>query len=695
MSIGGLGLLGGPGNALRFSQTRGRIQGGPINGVNYPSPFFDVAHTYLPTTVKQMLRWCRYYFLTHPLINAVSYKLSEYPVTDIVIDSEDKEVANRWQEIIQDDLRYRAFQVEVGLDYHVYGNAFVSLSFPFNKKLICQNCKWEEQAKKCRNNWVFTNYAFRLACPGCGQTGDALVKDQYVQNVSGVKLIRWNAEDIEILYNDLTGEYTYFYTIPAAMRNDIIIGRKEMVESVPQLFIQALKEQKGVVLSPERVFHLRRPTLATQDRGWGMPLLLPVLKDTYYLQLMKKAQEAILLEHILPLRVIFPQPASGTADPFTLINLQDWRDHVAMEIARWRMDPPYIPILPLPIGNQTIGGDGKALLLTAEIREWSEQILAGMQVPREFIFGGLSYSGSSVSMRMLENQFLGYVILHKMLLKFIMREIGNFMGWPMAKAHFKPFKMADDIQRKAYRFQLASAGKMSDRTLLSDDDLDSVEEDKIIAQEAKSRQEAIKTQQLAMAVAQGEAQVVMMKYQAKAQKAMAAEMGSGQAPGEPGGQDAALAAGGGTPGGQDANAPGSGAPATPGSAGAGQPQSPEDMMVSDPSFGTADPGQQFEATVSSSLGLQNRGAGVDLNSLAMMQARSFATMDPVHQQIAIRNLKLQSPELCDLVLQHLGEIEKQKGEQEAQAKATAKGSNGVDMRPMPENKPARRAGPTV
>lgn len=67
---GGFSVGTGPSSAMRFAQTRGRIHGSPVQGVNYPSPFFDIAHTYLPVTVKQLFRWCRYYFLTNPLINA-------------------------------------------------------------------------------------------------------------------------------------------------------------------------------------------------------------------------------------------------------------------------------------------------------------------------------------------------------------------------------------------------------------------------------------------------------------------------------------------------------------------------------------------------------------------------------------------------------------------------------------------------
>jgi hypothetical protein len=289
MGGGGAGVATGPAGGLRFASTRGRIQGSQVQGVNYPSPFFDVAHTYLPVTVKQLFKWCRYYFLTNPLINATVFKLSEYPVTDIIIDHESPEVKKRWTEYYQDHLRWRAFQIEGGLDYHCYGNGCFSLGYPFKKYLYCKQCEFRDEAAKIRANWIFTNFQFRLTCPRCGYVGDSQAQDFYYKNASGIKTIRWNPEDIEINYNDISGEYTYFYTIPAVVRNDIVIGRKDIVEGIPQVFIQAMREQKGVIFSKDNFFHMRRPTLATQDRGWGTPLLLPVLKDTFYLQVMKKA----------------------------------------------------------------------------------------------------------------------------------------------------------------------------------------------------------------------------------------------------------------------------------------------------------------------------------------------------------------------------------------------------------------------
>jgi len=666
----------GPGRGGGY--TPGRMRGGlQGQGLGYPNPFFDIAHTYLPATVKEMFKYCRYYFLTNALINATVFKLSEYPVTDIIIDHENSETKKRWEEYFHDHLQYRPFQVECGLDYNTYGNCLVSLSFPFQKYLKCRGCGYTERADKIRPFWKFTNFGFRMTCPHCGTTEEAIAKDVYLKNASGIKLLRWNVEDIEIQYNDISGECTYYYTIPQPLRSDIVIGKKEVVEGVPQIFIQALRQQKGIIFSKDNLFHLKRPTLAWQDRGWGIPLILPVLKDTFYLQIMKKAQEAVLLEHVVPLRVLFPQAASGTSDPFTTINLTQWKEQVASEIARWRYDHNYIPIMPLPLGNQSIGGDGKALLLMQEMQMWSEHIIMGMGVPREFLMGGLSYAGTNVSMRMLENAFIGYILRHKLMANWVMKMVANYMEWPEAKIRFKPFKMADDIQRKAYLFQLNQAQKISDTTLLADADLNMEEEDEIMVHETDKRLESTKKQQLAMAQIQGESQVIMMKMQAKAQEAMqAAQMGP-QAPGEPGGPEGPLP---GMP-------PGAGAP-PPGAAGVPMGGPPAPM----PEAGGGGPTGGMPAEAQSQLGAgQDLGAppgqeqmGVDLVQLAEGYAAQVAQLQPEQQELALQAIEAQSPELAQLVQQFMSLMMR------GQAGQHLGGEPQVDMRPLPEKLPPRR-----
>lgn len=671
-----LGSVSSPG---RFTGgiTRGRIQGGNVQGVNYPSPFFDVAHTYLPTTVKQLFKFCRYYFLTNPLINAIICKLAEYPVTDIIIDHEDPEVVRRWTEYFNETIRFRSFQIECGLDYHCYGTSAVSLSFPFQKYLTCTSCGFSEQARKIREHWIYSSSEFRLTCPRCGATGAATPKDWYYRDASSIRPVRWNVEDIEVSYNDITGECTYFYTMPAPIRADITLGKKDIVEGMPQIFLQAIRQEKGVVFSKANLFTMKRATLAFQDRGWGIPLILPVLKDAFYLQIMKKAQEAILLEHIVPLRILFPQAASGTTDPFTTINLLDWRDQVAMEIARWRHDNNYIPIMPLPLGNQTIGGDGKALLMSQEMQMLGEQIIMGMGVPREFLQGGLSYAGTNVSMRMLENAFLSFIGRQRQMANWVMSMVAHFMGWPKVNVRFKPFKMADDMQRKSYLFQLNQANKISDTTLLSDADLDIEEENDIMLQESSRRLAAVKKQQLAMAEIQGESQIIMMKMQAKAQQAQQQAMQQPPAPGEPGGPQGTMDQG-------QAEAAATPPPTPPmlpappeGGGSSTVPAEAQSLLGSEQDLG-AEQGQEQMP--------------VDIIQLAEGYAAQILQLEPSMQEMALNSLAVQSQELADLVVEFMAKMQQGSAGQALMVGDAEGGpeTGGVDMRPLPEKLPPRR-----
>ncbi len=80
-------------------------------------------------------------------------------------------------------------------------------------------------------------------------------------------------------------------------------------------------------------------------------------------------------------------------------------------------------------------------------------------------------------------------------------------------------------------------------------------------------------------------------------------------------------------------------------------------------------------------------SNIDLPTYAMGQARFIATMPKPQQEMALKNLQLQSPELADLVKQMMAElmpVEQGDG-----------GSAGVDTRPLPQQRPPRRAGGMV
>ena len=510
----------GPSGGQRFSRNTGRsMTSEALGAIRYPSPFFDIASTYLPSSFRSLLRWCRYYYMTNPLINAVCSKMAEYPVTDIIFDTENEPLRKQWEYCFNTVLNFKKFEVEAGLDYNTYGNAFISLAFPFQKLLICKHCNHTARIEK--QKYIFREYKFVGECQKCGQHQEFRVRDHYIRSIRDIRLIRWNPEYITVQHNEATGESRYYYVIPPMLSNDVRMAKRHIIERIPQVFMEALRQNKSLLFSRDNIYHMKRPTIAQKDKGWGMPMILPVLKDTFYLQVLRKAQEAIAVEHIVPLRLLFPQTASPDASVYSTVNLTQWRDKIEQEIVRWRLDNNYIPLLPIPVGQQTLGGDGRALMLAQEYRVWSEHIIAGMGVPVEFVYGGMQYSGSNVSMRILENHFLDQKTQRKQLITdFIMPNIGAFMGWETVPCHYKRFKMADDLQRSALYLQMNQAGKLSDKSMLEDMDWDAVKEAEIIAVEQKRILENQRSQAIAQAGIQGEAQLVGIKYQTRAQKIM-------------------------------------------------------------------------------------------------------------------------------------------------------------------------------
>lgn len=598
----------------------------------FTNPFFDLASTYTPTTVKALFQYCRHYHLTHGIINAIITKAAEYPITDLILSHKDRPVKDRWDELLNGVLNYRVHQFEINLEYYVYGNAFVSPSLPFTKILKCRACSAEHQALRDRKQWRYSAQGFWLSCTKCGQTDYAHERDDYYPRISEISLVRWNPELISTFYNEATGRTDYSLDFSAEFKNGILLGRKDLVATTPKVILRAVKDQKTLVFDPQAVFHMRRPGLSGMNR-WGIPLMMPVLKDAFFMQIMKKAQESVLLTHLVPQVFLFPQPATSGADPFTSTSLADWRDHIRRELARQRVDPAYYGILPFPLGHQTIGENGKSLLLVPEIESTGQHICIGMGFPVDLIFGNGTYAGSSVNMRMLENFFMSNMHGHLRLAQWVLKHFGSFLNWPTPDARFKAFRMADDIQRTALMMQMNQADAVSETTLLSQVDLKVEDETQLRAAEMEQKQATMKKKAEIMAEAQGQSMVISAKYQAQAQ-------GAGQA-----------------------------------------------AMVRD-ALSRKSP---FETSLTSDV---TRSPGITLDAAAAALSEAVKRMPPERAAVYMAQLRGSLPELGQLVDQQQGaglpavpeNDNAPQGGQQAQPNPT----QAVDMRPLPSKLPPRR-----
>lgn len=480
------------------SYTANTIGGLGAGGVSYAqrpyaSPMLTLSDMKMPKTTTEFFKWCKYYYTFDPLISGAINACSTFPVTDIyledsVISHAEGAQTDDDQQTESDDLKlYKRVLLKniglvdlcilIGIDYHLYGNCFIFGEF--------------KQGADGKAEW---------------------------KNV-----IRLDPNKVVIDFNPVTQEKRFRWQVPESVQK-ICRDKKPLdaYNKIPDIIKQAVEQNKTILLNSKHIYHFARPTDSGGDNAvWGVPIIAHVLKLITYRNVLRQAQEAIAREHIVPMRVFYVQPQQQGYNANT-----DWSNvsnNLAGLIARSVRDPNFKVVSPVPIGLLNVGGEGKQLLLTPEIEQIQSEILAGMNVPREFIFGGVSYSGTSISLRILENQFITYRLkLMDFINDFLIRGMAEERGdWTSEKdddslisAKMVEMKMVDDVQQKQLILDLNARGKVTDEYMWKAMGLDP---DKIKTGLEKEAMDQIKKNER-IQMAQIESQVAIEKYQIECRK---------------------------------------------------------------------------------------------------------------------------------------------------------------------------------
>lgn len=433
-------------------------------GLQHPNPLFDFLTTFVPRKLKTLFQYCEYLYYNSPQIFAALNKFAIYPVTEFLYETDNESLRKNYRTLVEDILKLKNTLIRTGIDRHVYGNSFTSIYFPFHRFLRCPNCKQKRNIEFVDYKFKLKELQFQYTCPDCGKYVNGEVVDEKTQRASDIHIIRWDPKQIDIEYNPITGASEYYYEIPSALYENVRRGETSLINTMPYAFLETIAEKKIFKFAPGSIYHMKVDAPAGIDNTWGFPPLTSTIKQFFYVAVLRKANEAISMEHVIPLRVLHPQQISANADPVVTISLANWISEVKMNIKQWRRDPLHLMFSPVAMDVTNLGGQGRALMVTGEIREAEESIIAAMGIPREFLYGGLSATGSGVTLRMLENQLLNYTTELVDLAQWVTNKCGKFLGWEPIHLKLQPFKLIDDVQQK---MALMQANQMAGGQLLS------------------------------------------------------------------------------------------------------------------------------------------------------------------------------------------------------------------------------------
>ena len=591
----------------------------------YPSPFLNLSDMQLPQSTIEVFKWCKYYYTFDPLISGAINALATFPVTEVHLEDEedDKEKSEQtklYEKVLFKNLNIYKLLIEIGIDYFLYGNCFIMGEF--------------NKSEKGQQEWT--------------------------------NMIRLDPSKMMIDYNPATGAKKYRWQVPQKIKQ--IVLKKQPVDEynkIPQIIKDAVVKNKSIVLNSENVYHFSRATDSMGENSvWGVPVVANVLKLLMYRNILRQAQEAIAREHIVPMRIYYLDRTQGV-NPHADFNKV--AHDLAAEIKKSVRDPNHKVVSPIPVGVINVGGEGRGLLLTPEIEQIQTEILAGMNVPREFIFGGVSYSGSSISLRILENQFITYRLLLKDFIQnFVIRKMAKARGEWMSEedddqlltVKLADLKMQDDVQQKQLIIQLNGAGKCSNDYMWKSLGIDADKMKEAIEKEAldaitleskaeQARLEAqLKTMDLQAQIQMKQAQIQMQIQMQQQQMQMQMQMQM---------QQQQQAMGMGEPG-QEKNNDG---------------EKNGDGKAQDKAQEQANHDQEIQQ---------------EIDRIALQLIK----LTPEQQQAYLQKIPTEVRAQVEMSMKNLQSAQGGAEPQQEKSQQTQQAQNQIDMRPMPEQRPPRR-----
>lgn len=455
----------------------------------HPNPMFNFLTGFMPRKLKDMFRWTEYLYFNSPHIFQALQKLADYVITDITFTTESDALRKQYTSLVLKRMRGKALLKAASRDRAIYGNGFFSVYFPFKRILPCTSCRslWDIRAIKSYK-YNAKKGTVSYTCRACNDKSTVALEDMRdikIYDPKRINVIRWDPKQMELKHNPITGQTEYYYSIPADLRSQIEDGDPNIINTTPKGFLRAAKDDEtSFKFDPEKIFHMKMDAPAGVDSAWGFPSVMAVMKQFFYAEVLRKANEAIALDHLVPFRVLHPAQTSGSNDPAQTISFAQWIDETKKNIKFWRRDPLHIMFAPVALGVTQMGGQGRTLLTLGEVKEAEDNIIAGLGVPREFLYGGLSYTGSSITLRMLENQLIAHTADLKDLLQWITDSVADYMGWETVEAEITNFKFIDDVQQKQMMMQAdATYNLLSRRTVAEVLDVDYDEEQEQMKQE--------------------------------------------------------------------------------------------------------------------------------------------------------------------------------------------------------------------
>jgi len=475
----------------------------------YPNPFCDMASVYIPDNLSEIFELCELVWVTFGTYSKAASRVVSYFLTDVLITDADDSIREDYENFLEKDLRIMQVLFDLGCAFMCYGNVFASLYFPFTRWLVCPHCgtSYNSRLPEIKYDFKLSELKFSGTCLKCKSEVVYRVDDRRSLERERVAVVFWDPKRIEIKVHPHSKREEYYYRVDAEEVRKLESGDRFFIEDTPYSVLRACQQQAKTGkqalyrFKSDFVFNLKDSILpGLPIKGWAIPPVLPNFRLAYYIMMLRRMDEAIAHERIMPFSVLSPPQPGHPEDTLGTHNMAGFVSAMRNMIRLKRKEMTTIQISPYPVNYQSFGGDAKNLAPKEQLHEAMDELLGAIGLPPELYRGSLQLQAFPVALRLFEKSWINLVDGFNQFLEWLTPRLNRYFDWGEVGASLRPVTLADDIELKALYLNGAAAMDLSKGTAYRTFKIDYLDEQRRVVEEQeeiqKLQQEAMERQEL-------------------------------------------------------------------------------------------------------------------------------------------------------------------------------------------------------
>lgn len=451
----------------------------PTVGQDFFDPFLMDASLYMPRSIETLWDHAFFLYYLNGQYRQGWRKLVSYFLTDLHFVGEEKgdeREQKELRELLIEEIDIFGSMALGGEEVGAYGNALFTHYTPFDRMLIDNRDGYPKEwnvemfqdlgeVKYNYNEMVYEVTDLKTIGRSVAKRGRVKLpfRDRPSRDISRFKLTRLDIRELVMIPTLLWNHTHIVRRFSPDFIDKIHQGDPFFVNDVPIEQLEAVRDMKDFLYHPNHIVHLKIPTiLGLKNNGWGLPETISNYRTLHHLQVLRRIDEAVGQDYVLPFRVITPKLTGEGTLPLEG-HMGTYRSVMKELIRRRRHDPYAVHCLPYSVEMTEMGGgaQAKGLVQHEMIEAHTKNMFDCVGIPIELYQGAMSIQTIPTAVRLFESnwQFL-YRAFNK-IVKWTANAVQDMRKSARIDVKLATSTMAGDLEERGIYLQLAASGEIS------------------------------------------------------------------------------------------------------------------------------------------------------------------------------------------------------------------------------------------